>query len=322
MKVNSYIAIFIILMLIGILYKRWQKKDMIQKQIDDYDYIKNYLLTESTLAKCKKPILWIPIQFEYNSRHWLSWGSRSSYCLNKPYITLCIKSIIDNCGEDFQICLIDDDSFNKVIPGWQSKIQNLPSPLNDHLRYLAISKLLYYYGGMVIPPSLICLNSLYSIYNMGLSQTSMFCGELIPTSNVSANTNFFPSTKIMGCLKECEIMRNFISYIELMISSDYTDQLEFTGALERWIYKETKNNKILIIDGSYFGIKDKRSSPITIDILLGNFNPSFNKKMVSLYIPEDSLTIRTNYNWFERCSYKQVLESETIIGKYLLLSNK
>lgn len=321
MSTISYIAIFIILFVIGILYKRWQRKDFIQQRIDDYDYIKNYLLNESTLAKCKKPILWIPIQFEYNSRHWLSWGSRSSTCLNKPYITLCIKSIIEHCGEDFQICLIDDVSFNKIIPGWATKVENLPSPLSDHLRYLALCKVLYYYGGMIIPPSLICLKSLYSIYNMGTLQTSMFSGELIPESNVSSSSNFFPSLKIMGCVKDSNIMKEFISYLETLISSDYTEQMEFTGAPERWIYKQSRKNKILIINGDYFGVKDKNSNIITLDTLMGNFSPSFSKNMISLYVPESNLTKRTNYNWFERCSYEQVLESETIIGKYLLLSN-
>jgi hypothetical protein len=321
MSTISYIAIFIILFVIGILYKRWQRKDFIQQRIDDYDYIKNYLLNESTLAKCKKPILWIPIQFEYNSRHWLSWGSRSSTCLNKPYITLCIKSIIEHCGEDFQICLIDDVSFNKIIPGWSTKVENLPSPLSDHLRNLALCKVLYYYGGMVIPPSLICLKSLYSIYNMGTLQTSMFSGELIPESNISSNSNFFPSLKIMGCVKDSNIMKEFISYLETLISSDYTEQMEFTGAPERWIFKQSRKNKILIINGDYFGVKDKNSNIVNLDILMGNFSPSFSKNMISLYVPENNLTKRTNYNWFERCSYEQVLESETIIGKYLLLSN-
>ena len=321
MSAITYGAGFVILIVASILYERYKEKDITQKRIEDYEYIKNYLLNESTLAKCKKPILWIPIQFEYNARHWHSFGSRSNTCLNKPYMTLCIKSIIDHCGDDFQVCLIDDSTFNKILPGWNAKINFLPDPLRDHLRYLALSKMLYYYGGMVVPPSFICLRNMKSIYNMGLSRTSMFCGEFSPESEVSSITNFFPSMKLMGCDKDSPIMKAFIEYLERAVSSDYTEELEFTGGPERWLFRQVVNKNILLIDGKFLGVKDINSNPIALEVLLGNINARFNKKMVGLYVPDYNLTRRTNFNWFERLSYKQVLESETIIGKYLLISN-
>ena len=45
------------------------------------------------------------------------------------------------------------------------------------------------------------------------------------------------------------------------------------------------------------------------------------KKTKGIYIPADDLTIRTSLNWFDRLSVRQVLESETLVGKYLLASN-
>ena len=39
-----------------------------------------------------------------------------------------------------------------------------------------------------------------------------------------------------------------------------------------------------------------------------------------ILIPANEILMRRNYEWFARMSTKQVLESDTIIGNYLLLS--
>ena len=56
-----------------------------------------------------------------NARWWKSFGSRNTKCLNQPYQYLTIKSIVDKCGEHFNICLIDDKSFEKLIPRLENK---------------------------------------------------------------------------------------------------------------------------------------------------------------------------------------------------------
>jgi hypothetical protein len=312
---------FIIILTTGILYERWREKDDLQKQITDYDFIKQYLLTESTLAKAEKPILWIPLQFEYNARNWESFGSRGTTCMNKPYISLCVRSIIERCGNDFQVCLVDDASFNKILPGWSIRIQSLPDPLKEHMRYLAMAKLLHAYGGMVIPPSFVCLRSLYSVYSIGVSNMKMFSGELVSTSNTSAITTFFPSMKIMGCEKESDVMGNFINYLEHAISGDYTNEMEFNGGPEKWIYEKAMSNQVLIMNSNIFGVKDSSGNAVPIETLIGDVDIRFDKKMCGIYINEDMLGKRTSLNWFERLSHKQVLESDTLIGKYLLASN-
>ena len=317
----SYGVGFIVLLTSGILYERWKKKDEMQKQIDDYDYVKKYLLNESSLAKSEKPILWIPLQFEYNSREWHSFGSRSSTELNKPYFSLCIRSIIEKCGNDFQVCLVDDATFNKIIPGWTIRIQNLPDPLKAHTRYLAMAKLLHSYGGMVLPPSFICLRNLYSIYSIGLSNMTMFSGELIASSNTSSITTFFPSMKIMGCEKNSTVMGDFINYLEHSISGDYSSEMEFTGGPQRWLYEKALENRIMIINGKSFGVKDRNGNPVLLDTLLGDVDVEYDKSLSGIYINDEQLTKRSSLNWFEKLSTKQVLNSDTLIGKYLLLSN-
>ena len=75
------------------------------------------------------------------------------------------------------------------------------------------------------------------------------------------------------------------------------------------------------IDGKFIGTKDMKNKPIEFDRLMSSTYLELNDNAYSLYIPQNDMLIRKNYNWFVRLNTKEVLESKTNIGKYLLLSN-
>ena len=87
---------------LSILYDKYRKKQDNAKNVEEYDLVKKYLLNEQSLLG-DKPNLWIPIEYEINSRNWLNFGSRNTRRLNQPYLYLTVKTIIDKCGESEQI---------------------------------------------------------------------------------------------------------------------------------------------------------------------------------------------------------------------------
>ena len=99
----DYIYMLIFIMVIAFFYRRFLDK-YDNEELQNYEKIKKYLLNDSSIAKSKKPILWIHIPYELNSRSWESFYSRTSTNLNLPFINLCIQSIIDKCGKSFKIC--------------------------------------------------------------------------------------------------------------------------------------------------------------------------------------------------------------------------
>ena len=103
---TNLFILFFILIVLGFLYKRFEDKRIREEKSDNYESIQKYLLDDVTLAKSKKPILWIHVPYEYNSRNWLNFGSRSSFNLNQPYLYLTVKSIISQCDNSFTICII------------------------------------------------------------------------------------------------------------------------------------------------------------------------------------------------------------------------
>ena len=316
----GYLISFIILITFGILYQKYLEKKNRTAKYDNYNEIKKYLLTESSLAKSKKPILWIHTPYEYNSRDWLSFGSRSSYNLNQPYLNLCVRSIIQCCDQSFTICIIDDNSFAKLIPGWTVDFGKLSDPVLSNMRQLAMGNLIYNYGGMSVPISFLCFKDLIHLYNKGTNGNMMFVCENVSSSVSATSTLFYPDTNFMGAIKNNEQMNAYIEYMQELISRDYTAQSEFLGNFDKWANKKIQQHKICLIPGTDVGTKTLDDDPILVDNLLGEDYIHFYAQMYGIWIPAGNILKRTRYEWFARMSYDQIFKSNFILAKYFVLA--
>jgi len=317
---TNYIILFIILIVLLILYKRFEDKRLNEENKDNVETIRKYLLNDVDLAKSKKPILWIHVPYEYNSRNWLSFGSRSSFELNQPYLYLTVKTIINQCGEDFTICLIDDKSFKKLVPGWSIDMEKISSPIVDKIRILGLVKLLYIYGGMLCPISFLCIKNLQELYNKGISGDKMFLCELNNRNITSTEYNFYPNLTFSGSPKECPTLLNLIDFMQRTISSDFTSESDFLGDFNRWCESRIRRGEINLIDGIEIGTKTIDRQPILIENLLSQNYLNLYPNLYGIYIPANEILNRKYYEWFARLSTKQVLESNTIIGNYFLIT--
>ena len=192
-NLQNLFILFFILIVLGFLYRRFEDKRIREENRDNYEAIQRYLLDDVTLGKSKKPILWIHVPYEYNSRKWLSFGSRSSFDLNQPYLYLTVRSIIKHCDESFTICIFDDNSFQKLIPGWNIDMSRLSDPILSNMRALGMIKLLHIYGGMHCPISFLCMNDLTGLYKKGTRGNKMFICETVDRNTTSSRMNFYPS---------------------------------------------------------------------------------------------------------------------------------
>jgi len=316
----NYFIIFLIIAIIGFFYNRYEDKQNRIKMDEDYSAIQKYLLFDvSSLGDDKKPILWIPIQYEYNSRNWLSFGSRSSFCLNQPYLYLIVKSIIQKCGDSFHICLIDDQSFSKLLPDWSIDLSRISDPILSNMRNLALMRLLYKYGGFVVPPSFLCFKDLIGLYQSSTSNGKILVGENIDRNVTSTTHEYYPDIRFIASIKESPIIEKLIQFMQQDISSDFTAQSVFLGDFNRWI--QNHRQYVNIVDGKLLGIKMKKyDEPITIEVLFSNHYLDLDNNAYGIYIPAEEILSRRNYEWFARLSCKQVLECNSIICKYILLA--
>lgn len=318
-SITNYVILFIILITLGILYKKFEDKRIREENNNNNNAIQKYLLDDTTLAKSKKPILWLHVPYEYNARHWLSFGSRSSLNLNQPYLYLTVKSIITQCEQSFTICIIDDSSFKKLIPSWNIDMSTISSPILNNMRNLGLMKLLYIYGGLLCPISFLCIKDLIGLYNEGISGDKMFLCETINRNVTSMEYKYYPNISFCGSLKENNTLQQLINFMQRIISTDFTSDSNFKGDFNRWCEKRIKHREINFIDGMQIGIKNIDDEPILVDDLMSNNYLNLYRELYGILIPADELVNRRKYEWFVRMSERQVLESNTIIGNYILV---
>jgi len=317
---TNLFILFFILIVLGVLYKRFEDKRIKEEEGDTYESIQKYLLDGTTLGESKKPILWIHVPYEYNSRHWLSFGSRSSLELNQPYLYLTVRSIIKQCDESFTICIIDDTSFKRLLPDWNINMTSISDPILSNMRLLGMMKLLYRYGGMFCPLSFVCMKNLNELYIKGTRGEKMFVCEVVDRNVTSTDMDFFPNLSFCGAPKECETTRELCNFIQRVSSHDYTADVKFLGEYDKWCMQRIESGRINLIDGIEIGTKTIDEKQIIIDDLMSNNYLDLYQGTYGILIPADEILSRRKFEWFARLSPKQVMESDTIIGNYILLS--
>jgi len=320
-SMKNYIILLLALIVVVFLYRRYENKLMKEENKFNVEAIQDFLLDDKTLAKSKKPILWIHVPYEYNSRHWLSWGSRSSFDLNQPYLYLTVKSIIKYCQNSFTICIIDDKSFDTLIPDWSINMNYISSPISDKMRMIGLMKLLHKYGGMLCPISFLCMKDLIELYQKATRNGKMGICEMVNHNITSTTYDFYPNLNFCFSPKECNTLSQLIDFIQRTISRDYTAESVFLGEFDRWCESRVRKGEINMISGVDIGIKTVDDKPILTEDLLANNYLNIYPGTYGILINANDILNRNNFGWFSRSSAKQILQSNTIIGNYMLLAN-
>ena len=292
--------------------------------VDDYANIKQYLLNDSDLFNGHKPKIWVHSKFEYNARKWQSFHSRSSYDLNQPYIHLTIKTIIDHCGADFHVCLIDDQTFSKLLPEWDIDLSRIAEPLKSRYREIGMMELVYKYGGMVLPNSTLCLKSLKDLYYRGIESGTPFVCEAVNRTMNTGKTRignslaFIPSTYILGANKNDSVVKEYIDYLKRRNSvAHFSSEMEFMGDTSHWCLSRIANGDMRLIGGELVGVKTVDGKPVLLEHLMEDGYLHLSPMCAALYIPEDELLSRTKYQWFAVMSVEEVMQANVAIVKYM-----
>ena len=319
MKIIQYAMLFIILTGIGMLYDRYKKKMGFQDYKSNDELIDRYLLNRND-SKKKKPIIWVHSNTEINCRNWLSFGSRNSRNLNQNYIILTIQSIIKHCGDSFHVCLITDDSFEKLLPEWNFDLNKISDPIRERMRLFGILKLLHKYGGINVPDSMIMMKDMKPLYDEMMRNNDMIVGEFLSRNVRSFKKKFTPSYKLIGCKKESENIDELLDLMRKLISSDSTSEMDFNGDIENKLEKLCCNSNVQLLSGKSFGIKNCDGDEILLEDLISDSNLNLCKDLYGVYVNKEELLKRTHMNWFARLNMNEILDSNTNLGNNLLIS--
>lgn len=319
-------SIFTGVLLMGILYEKYKKKEEKEIEVRHYDIVSKFLLNDTTntdkqseLFHSELPILWVFIDYEKNARKWSSFGSRTSKRLNKPYHYLTLQRIIQHATDKFKVCFIDEDSFNVLLPEWTVKLSNIPDPIRTNMRIKGIFSLLYKYGGFMVPPSFLAMNDLSSIYTKLLENHDVF---MMPKKNTLSDTtdgDYVPNIEFMGCRKESNILNSMLSHIEWINNTNglFNHEIIYENEIMSMIEKHVNNNKIRICSPKQIGVESVSNKPIQLFDLLESNDNVFNARMKGIYIPDKEILDSHRFQWFQYLSVDELLQMDNNLQKYL-----
>ena len=325
LKQNKYFYLTLICLFLVSSYVGSQYGDAF-KPNDEYALIKDYLLNDSPLYGYNRPKIWIHTKYEYNSRRWKSFQSRSSHDLNQPYIHLTIKTIIDHCGDDFHICLIDDNTFSKLIPSWsETNLATIAEPMKSQLRQIGLAELVYYYGGIVLPNSFVCSRPLKPFYESAIADNKPFvCESINRNENLLKNPQrllFLPDTYIMGAPKHSETIKELVEYLKKRNQTPhFSSDRDFLGDTSQWCMNAIRDQKMTLVGGEYVGVKTAKRKPILLDNLMEEEYLDLHPDCVGIYIPDAELLSRKKYQWFAVLSTDDLVNTNMAITKYLKIA--
>ena len=253
------------------------------------------MLNDSPLYGYNRPKIWIHTKYEVNARKWKDFYSRNTTDLNQPYIHLTIKTIIDHCGKDFNICLIDDESFSKLLPSWDIDLNLVAEPNKAYLRELGILQLIYFYGGMTVPNSFVCTKNMKQLYETGTAWNKPFVCE-----NINRNTNllnskgnklFSPDLSFVGASKNDPVILELIEYIKSRNhSGHYSNENVFIGDLSYWCESAIQSQKMNLQGGELIGVKNNQGKQILLENLMEEAYIQFHPDSYGILIPKVFLT--------------------------------
>lgn len=338
LNLRNYALLFVIVITSVYFGNELRKANETLERKENEDLIKKYLLnadptktigttapiktvTATEVAKETRPKLWIHIKYDINARKWASFGSRNSTNLNQPYIHLTVKSIIQHCGNDFHICIIDDESFQHLLPDWNIKLDQISEPFTSRAREYGIGQLLYKYGGMVIPNSFVCFRNLMPLYKASIAAGVPFVTEQV-NHHVQKYQNrrllYVPDSYIMGCNIGDSTIGKWLDFLEKNGGPHFQNQTEFLGTSNHWFLNSVMRDDMTMIDGAYVGIKTAENKPILLDNLMETENLDLHPNCYGIYIPADELLKRSKYEWYAVLPIEELLKSKPVLTKYLI----
>tara|TARA_B100000401_G_scaffold162914_1_gene108777 strand:+ start:1284 stop:2168 length:885 start_codon:yes stop_codon:yes gene_type:complete len=279
------------ILILGFLFRKYAAPHLVS---DEREIVNKFLYNKD--FSNVKPYLWIYIPMEQNSRKWVTFNERNSTNLNSPYVEYTLKTIVSQNQDFFNVCVINDDSLKELIPEWQHNIDLFDIHQKERLRELAKQKILYYYGGIVVPPSLLCLRGLRTLY---------VYSDVEPFKiNCSHNENIY------CCKKNNSTILEYSKHLQELIK-DTSMELEFKNTIN-----VTSDKYYRIIDNKYIGLVDKYNQKISLDKLLGQTTIFFEENIYGIYLPREEIVNNIKHKWFHSETVENICQGNIYIAKF------
>ena len=274
-----------------------------------------FLALDSSLRRSHLPNLWIHFEFPPNARNWQSWGSRLSRQLNLPFIDVATQSIMDCNEDDFNIRLISDASFKHLLKGWDVDLEKVANPHRDHLRKIAMAKLVYTQGGLVVPNSFLCGEGLREMYERCIGSGKILAGQLPSHSSNGSWSTTALSLEFFGGRAGSRHLKQLVQSLEAGLGSDPTSSPEFEELVAGILNEINDDGGINAVEGEFLGVRESDGKFITMDSLLTRDPLEFDTRCLGVYVPMKAILNSVSKGWFLAMDKEQIVASNTNLGQ-------
>ena len=111
--------------------------------------------------------------------------------------------------------------------------------------------------------------------------------EKLDSTSYNTQTRFL--VNFIGC-KGNPHMLEFVKYLEVSISNDYTSESNFVDKYNKYLSNIVNEGNMSLIDGKMIGIKDSKNQLVTIDRLFDTTYLEFVDGFYGIYIPDDMIS--------------------------------
>ena len=184
-------------------------------------------------------------------------------------------------------------------------------------------QLIYYYGGMVVPNSFVCIKKLKQFYDKAIYNNKPFvCEGINRSSNLLKQKQkmlFIPDLYFMGAPKNNSVILELVEYLKIRNKNPhFSSDNEFLGDSSNWCLEAINSGKMELIGGEIIGIKTEERKTILLEDLMEEDYLKLHNNAVGVYIPADEILNRPKYQWFAVMPSDQLMKTNMIITKYLM----
>ncbi len=235
---------------------------------------------------------------------WLYWENKSGH--EKPeYIQMCIDSVLRNCGKEFSVTILDENSVLNYLPSLRKDLNGLTIPQKaDYIRLAILNK----YGGIWLDSDIIVFKSLLPLVKklkeidyVGFGYHGLMLNNMFAKNGYGKPANWAMISRKNGILvKKCLENANKLLDSKIELNTNY--RYHKLGRELIWdVIKNLRKNS----NWDYYHVdsinleRDVRGEKITNVRLMSNeiLDPSYDSYFLPLYntspgFPESFLNMK------------------------------
>ena len=228
---------------------------------------------------------------------------------------LCAYSVLFHNASEFNVVLITDDDFSLLLPGWSVNLDAVPEDGRKAVRDVALLRILYYYGGMLVPSTFAAT----APFSKAIAMPSALPKDNVlafatPTTGINRSEEggvqeplFGPSPRFMYSAPNNPTVKRLIDMLSVKTGT-HAQVAAFEDRASTAMRQLMQEGRVGVLSGELIGTKDAEGQPVDVAEAIDGFKRA--PHSVGVLVPGFVYRVR-KYGWLMRESPAKILAGST-----------